>query len=85
MLSSSATSIPVVFDAPKLFPMGLVLFRGRELKGLGLPLILLIGTLLLTLAPALMFTVFRIRYFIKVWPMFSVPSLPGRAIAWGSP
>jgi hypothetical protein len=50
-----------------------------------LPLILLIGTLLLTLAPALMFTVFRIRYFIKVWPMFSVPSLPGRAIAWGSP
>jgi hypothetical protein len=79
MLLSSATSIPVVFDALKLMviPMGLVLFRGRELKGLGLPLVLLIGTMLLTLAPALMLTVFRIRYFIKVWPAFSVLAAAG--------
>jgi hypothetical protein len=79
MLLSSVTSIPVVFDALKLMliPMGLVLFRGRELKGLGLPLVLLIGTLLLTLAPALMFTVFRIRYFVKVWPVFSMLAAAG--------
>ena len=76
---ASVTSIPVVFNALKLMlvPMALVLFRGRELKGLGLPLVLLVATILLTLAPAFMLTIFRIRYFIKFWPAFCVLAAAG--------
>jgi hypothetical protein len=76
---SSVTSFPVVFDALKLMiiPMGIVLFRGRELKGLGLPLVLVCATMVLTLAPAFMLTIFRIKYFVKIWPAFSVLAAAG--------
>jgi len=76
---SSVTSFPVVFDALKLMiiPMALVLFRGREIKGLGLPLVILCATMVLTLAPALMLTIFRVKYFVKIWPAFSVLAAAG--------
>jgi hypothetical protein len=76
---SSVTSFPVVFDALKLMiiPMAIVLFRGREIKGLGLPLVILFATMVLTLAPALMLTIFRIKYFVKIWPAFSVLAAAG--------
>jgi len=76
---ASVISFPVVFHALKLMviPMALVLIRGRELTGLGLPLSLLAAAAVLTLAPAWMLTIFRIRYFVKFWPAFVVLSAAG--------
>ena len=69
---SAVHSLPVVFHALKfmILPMALVLVGSRQLVGLGLPLSLLVAAAVLSLAPALMLTIFRIRYFIKLWPAF---------------
>jgi hypothetical protein len=76
---SSIHSLPVVFHSLKfmIIPMALVVLRGRDLTGLGLPLCLLGAAALLTLAPALMLTIFRIRYFVKLWPAFATLAAAG--------
>ena len=76
---SSIHSLPAVIHSLKfmLIPMALVVLKGRDMTGLGLPLCLLGATAVLTLGPALMLTIFRIRYFVKLWPAFATLAVAG--------